>query len=522
MKTKIIKKYPWQVILYVLSLIVSLGVPYAIALLIDKIILANDFSNLLGWFFPVLGIAIVSSILTFYFIHFTIIKAMITNAVKLGINSVKKLLRIPVIEYSKKEKSYYLNVVTNSSFTYGEAHAAVYLQLIASIICVLIILGVVFFINPILSVVFILYIPIVIFSTHSQTGKLARMHTRAIEKQDVFLNSIKNIIDHKREINALNETEFFTNRYSKHMYTWQKFVMKYNFLHVLTMTLPSFLAKIYGIIYLLVGTYLVSTNDITPGILVMGFQYLQLISEPINSVAQVYIKLKANKEHIVRVDELDMEKEIDEDYESKKTIKDDYIMKAEDFKIYLDEEEKNLLFSIDSLDIPSVGLYLIKGKNGTGKSMLLNLILGFINTKWTTGSFSINADISNTGYLTYPLFFINGTFDENIFSREYDKELLNVLNIDFNSKDITNNPVNLSLGQQQKIALLRVLSSPKPFMFFDEPNSNLDKETQASIRDYINELKSKCGIVVITHDNSLDDIADGIYEITDNMLIKQR
>lgn len=521
MKTKIIKKYPWQVILYVLSLIVSLAVPYAISLLIDKIILANDFSNLLGWFFPVLAIAIVSSVLTFYFMHFTTIKAIIDNAITLSINAVKKMLRIPVIEYSKKEKSYYLNVVTNSSFTYGNVFASVYLRLIASAICVLVIIGVVFFINPILSIIFILYIPIVIFSTHSQTGKLARMHSQAIEKQDVFLNSIKNIIDHKREINAVHETEFFIDRYSGHMFTWKKFIMKYNFLNVLTETLPSFLAKIYGIIYLLVGTYLVSTNDITPGILVMGFQYLQLISEPINSVAQVYIQLKANKEHIERVDVLDMEKEIDEDYESKKTIKDGYIMKADDFKIYLDEEEKHLLFSIDSLDIPSVGLFLIKGKNGTGKSMLLNLILGFINTKWTTGSFSINSDISNTGYLTYPLFFINGTFDENIFCREYDKKLLEILNIDFNGKDISNNPVNLSLGQQQKIGLLRVFSSPKPFMFLDEPNSNLDKETQESLRDYINKLKSKCGIVVITHDNSLDDIADGIYEITDNKLIKQ-
>lgn len=520
MKTKIIKKYPWQVILYVLSLIVSLVVPYAISLLIDNIILANNFSNLLGWFFPVLAIAIVSSVLTFYFIHFTIIKAIVNSSMKLSINAVKKMLRIPVIEYSKKEKSYYLNVVTNSAFTYGNVHASVYLQLIASAICVLVVLGVVLYINPILCAVFVLYIPIVIFSTQSQTGKLARMQSDAVVKQDKFLSSLRNIIDHKREINALHETEFFIGRYSKYMSTWKKFIMKYHFLNVLTGNLPSFLAKIYGIIYLLVGTYLVSTNDITPGILVMGFQYLQLISEPINSVAQVYIQLKANKEHIKRVDVLDMEKELNEDYESMKTIKDDYIIKADDFKIYLDEEEKHLLFGIDSLDIPSVGLFLIKGKNGTGKSMLLNLILGFINTKWITGSFSINSDIYNTGYLTYPLFFINGTFDENIFCRDYDKKLLEILNIDFNGKDIVNNPVNLSLGQQQKIGLLRVLSTPKPFMFLDEPNSNLDKETQASLKDYIEELKSNRGIVVITHDNSLDDIADGIYEIKDNKLIK--
>ncbi|NSW90981.1 MAG: ATP-binding cassette domain-containing protein [Firmicutes bacterium] len=519
MKTKILKKYPLQIIQYIFAMIVALTIPYLFSYLIDKIILANNFSRLLQWFFLVLVLSLLSSLLSFFFIEFATIRASINNSCKLSINAIKKMLRIPVIDYTKKEKSYYLNVITNSAFTYGDIHTQVYLELISSLICVVLIVTLILFVDPILCIVFIIYIPIVVFSTYTQSGKLANMQKDSIVKQDAFLSSLKNIIDHKREINVLKENDYFIEQYSNYMNSWKTFITKYKFLQSLISTFPSMISNIYGIVYLVIGTYLISKGNISTGMLIMGYQYLQIISGPINGVAQIYLRYKANKEHIDRVDLLDLASETNNDYESKKTI-DEYIVSAENFNLYLDEDHKNLLFKIDSLRIPTKGLFLFKGKNGVGKSMMLNLLLGLVDIKWTTGEFNINMDISNTGYLTYPLFFINGSFSENIFNRSYSPHLLEVLNIDFCEKLITTNPVNLSLGQQQKIALLRVLSMNTKFIFLDEPNSNLDRETQNNLKSYIQYLKNNKGIIIIMHDDNFDDIADEIYEIKDYMFYR--
>jgi ABC-type bacteriocin/lantibiotic exporter with double-glycine peptidase domain len=280
------------------------------------------------------------------------------------------------------------------------------------------------------------------------------------------------------------------------------------------------LSNVYGVGYLLLAAILISQKNMTIGELIMGYQFLQLFSEPINRVAQILLRYKTNREHFDRIDSLNGLPDLNPDYENRK-VPMDHLARFENFSLYTDLEHKNHLLSVDSLQFPTTGLVLVKGQNGTGKSMLMNLILGLIDPGWTQGTFQVNADIAHTAYLTYPLLFINGTFQENIFSKVYDPALLNILNIDFIGKDIVTNPINLSLGQQQKIALLRILSMKERFLFLDEPYSNLDQQTQNALKNHLSNLKKTTGIIIITHDDDLDEIADELYILQDHT-VKRR
>lgn len=88
-----------------------------------------------------------------------------------------------------------------------------------------------------------------------------------------------------------------------------------------------------------------------------------------------------------------------------------------------------------------------------------------------------------------------------------------MLRVDFAGKEITANPVNLSYGQQQKLALMRVLGTDAPILFLDEPLSNLDVETQEAVVRYIVQLKGKKSILVVMHGDELDREADGVIMI---------
>lgn len=74
--------------------------------------------------------------------------------------------------------------------------------------------------------------------------------------------------------------------------------------------------------------------------------------------------------------------------------------------------------------------------------------------------------------------------------------------------------INLSGGQKQMIALMRVLYKQPQLLLLDEFTSALDRNTEQFVLDLLNFLKSKLTIIFISHRlHALPKIADTIYVI---------
>lgn len=77
-------------------------------------------------------------------------------------------------------------------------------------------------------------------------------------------------------------------------------------------------------------------------------------------------------------------------------------------------------------------------------------------------------------------------------------------------------PREMSIGQQQRVALARVLVKNPEMILADEPTGNLDPQTASGIMAVIKEAK-KDGktVILITHDPQIAQTADRIIRIED-------
>ena len=186
------------------------------------------------------------------------------------------------------------------------------------------------------------------------------------------------------------------------------------------------------------------------------------------------------------------------------------------------------LFHNLSLDIKYNSLNLIFGKSGKGKTTLIDILSGLIKTdNISFDNSSFNPFLDNISYQSQKPFFIDGTVLENILlSREkgvfYNQiaKLTRQLNLvedteitieTFLSKKISNNGVEFSGGQLQRIALIRTLISDKEFIFLDEVTVGLDKKNQINLINIVREMSVNKTFVIVSHNELwIDDTSNVI------------
>ncbi|MDD6771825.1 ATP-binding cassette domain-containing protein [Inconstantimicrobium porci] len=206
---------------------------------------------------------------------------------------------------------------------------------------------------------------------------------------------------------------------------------------------------------------------------------------------------------------------------------------------YKDAIGKRKVLDNVNLSFSKNNLYVIKGRNGTGKSTLFNIILGLYIDSIDSGVITYNNysislldmyKIRNEyiGFIEQNNISSNQTVFEyllgnsnyhnycreevlGIFSKLIDKyDYGNFFKDDeFNLNNVMNKKVaTLSGGQQQKIKIFRELIKCPEVMFFDEPTTALDQKSIHQFKSMINNIKKDKIILLISHNNFFDDITD--------------
>lgn len=516
LKLSLSKWYPLYIFLMVISIVSGLILPILFSQLIDDIIIGGEFEKLNNWGIKTSIFVLFSCIFQYYFVRYMPVKIGIKNAIQLRIKSLSNVLRMNVPLFEKQEKGYYYNIIMNSCSIYGDLYEEIYLHFIACIFCIIIILGYIFYKNIVFGILFLVYSCVLGLASAFGSKPLFYLQKEALVKQDGWLNDMRSIVENKKGINALNAEIFFENEYKQSSEETQKYVLRFRFFELLADYIPSFVNVIYNVVFLFIGAVLVQKKEITPGVMLLGYQLLSYLAEPISDAVKILIRYQAGKEHIKRVDDLECEAGLKNEVE-RLAISEKNLFETKEL-VFEREIENEPLYTMKNIELEKNKFYVIKGENGTGKSMFLNMLLGNVSKEKLKGDFFIADNIEKTAFLTYPFFTVNGNFEKNLFGMLFDEKLLEILQIDFADKTITSNPINLSYGQQQKLALLRIFSMESEILFLDEPLSNLDIETQNRVVEYVKQLKGQKTILVIMHSDEFDEVSDSMIKIENNEL----
>lgn len=190
-----------------------------------------------------------------------------------------------------------------------------------------------------------------------------------------------------------------------------------------------------------------------------------------------------------------------------------------------------------NLTIPKGGRIGFVGTTGSGKSTLIDIVMGLLEP--TNGLLEIDGQPityancrawqSHIAHVPQTIFLADSTIEENIafgiprdrinFSRV--KQVAEQAQI---ARTIESWPrqyqtfvgergVRLSGGQRQRICIARALYKQADVIIFDEATSALDSETEQSVMDAIEGLSKKLTILIIAHRLTTLKDCSQIYEV---------
>ena len=184
---------------------------------------------------------------------------------------------------------------------------------------------------------------------------------------------------------------------------------------------------------------------------------------------------------------------------------------------------------------------VVIGRVGSGKTTLQRLILGLYEP--TAGTITIDgvdirqldpADLRrNIGYVEQDAMLFYGTLRENIAISSPvadDEALLAVAEVGGLKAMADRHPQgfdmlvgergeSLSGGQRQGVAIARAALLDPPIMLLDEPTGSMDFTSEAQFKDRLRSYAENRTVLVVTHRNSLLEIADRLIVLDEGIVV---
>lgn len=201
-----------------------------------------------------------------------------------------------------------------------------------------------------------------------------------------------------------------------------------------------------------------------------------------------------------------------------------YDISIRDLQVALPNQQT--LFSISNLSIPSGSHILIQGESGKGKTTFLHLIAGlFTPAKGSVhlGEINLN-DLSENqrcdfrrkkiGVIFQKLNLLDHlTAQENIeLSSRSEINALSLVNLE--KKQNTRCSL-LSLGEQQRVAVARVIAQSPELILADEPTSSLDETNSRFVMQALKDCAKGKTLIVVSHDHRIASYFDHVWSFED-------
>jgi ATP-binding cassette subfamily B protein len=418
--------------------------------------------------------------------------------------------------------------------------ATLTLDLLSQVLMVVVLAGLLFWVNPFLALVALAIVPLVAVAALA-FRKIARRTIQQAQRSTARLNAMVqesmtgiSVAKSFRRERALYDEFMIANDQSYRINLREGFVFTAIFPILIT------IAGLGTVAIVLVGGDRVLDGRISAGEWYLFIQAIAIFWGPITSIAsfwsQFQLGLAASERVFALIDAEAVVQQTDD--EAAPALRGEIAFKDLVFRY----SEQELVFDGLSFDIPAGQTVAFVGHTGAGKSSIGKLLARFYEFQGGTiqvdghdiRRFDLPSYRSQLGVVTQVPFLFTGTVADNIrYSRpdatdEHVAEIANriaggdwlTVLPDGLQTDVGEEGRSLSLGQRQLVALARLLMQDPAIVILDEATASVDPLTEAQIQEALDVALADRTAIVIAHRLSTIQEADRIIVLDQGRIIE--
>tara|TARA_B100001250_G_scaffold374991_1_gene362231 strand:- start:712 stop:2511 length:1800 start_codon:yes stop_codon:yes gene_type:complete len=390
------------------------------------------------------------------------------------------------------------------------------------------------YISPELTIIALIFLPFTSFIITQISKSLKDSSLLSQNKIGELISTIEESISNLKIIKGLNAYEIISKNFNAHNQNLKNINNKVLWKKDLASPFSEMLSTLVMVVIIWVGGSIVLKSNLSPDSFIGFLVIFSQIIPPAKSLTTAFYSIQKGAASADRVFEI-LEFKNEETKLLNQNFDHNISFTNISFKYANDIALKNI-----NLTIRKGEKVVIVGESGSGKSTLVELLLKFYDP--LSGEILIdNNNINRINIkplftlITQNVMLFNDTIINNL---NVGNENASMEEIKYATKQAYISSVieklpnkyetiigaqgnNLSGGERQRIAIARALLSKAPILIFDEPTSSLDSESNNSIQETFNALKSDKTIIMITHKLQFLEEYDRIIVMKNGEIVEQ-
>ncbi len=389
-----------------------------------------------------------------------------------------------------------------------------------------------------LSLIVITMAPIFFLSQHYVAPKTGAASQRFTKEKASLLAIEDETLSNLRGISAFNGEDKVREKHKKQFNVARTWALKLRQIRILYNSGFTMLLYLAGVIVVYSGVSSIESGQLSIGALVSFLIYIRNMTGPVRSLARMPMMLHTDRVAANRLMEI-------MNLESRITISEsEKVHKIEQGRIDFNNicfaypNQAQPIFNGLSVSVNSGETVALVGPSGSGKSSFAGLLLRFhepqsgeilidgVNIQHHTSE-SLRNQIS---IVWQNPFIINGSIKENFLlsspaandnqiiaacKSSHAWEFINELEAGIDTI-VGTGGINLSVGQEQRLAIAQAFLRDSPILILDEASSALDSQSEQHIVKAINKLCADRTTIIIAHRFSSIRNADRIFYLNGN------
>lgn len=527
-------KYKIYIILFILFSAITWGtsiiVPYLLGNYIDELTINKNEGVVYNFLKLVITFAVID-IITSYYRDIIMVKIKTRISFDVIYDTIEHVKKLPLSYFHGTDAAYLNQKINSDANTVVNFVLDNFISIIFKVLTLLVVLVLIFKINIIMFIIILSIIPINIISYALFKRSLYNKGYNFREAQSKFFSKINEQLyiiklikmnywftplakDIKKTFNVLFKKSI---EYAKTVYYFNNSNTVIRYISTITL--------------ILFGGFQIINNRLTVGKFTILNSYFSMV---LGCISYFLNFSKSYQDTLVSYNRLKEINDVQEEHNGQECINSIESIKLDNINFsYMPNE--NIINNF-SYEFQKGKIYSILGRNGIGKSTLIDIIMG-LRYNYSGTVYYNNIDINELdmysirenliGVVEQEPVLLKDTIENNLTYglKSYDKESLvnyckyfDVFKLAYECSDtdykVTENNSNISGGEKQKISQIRALIKNPDVLILDEPISALDKNSIKALKRILTNMKEHKIIILITHNMEILDIVDETLDLS--------